>query len=86
MYCLVTAGKHINDIRDIAGQPSITTIEGLWEAVFSVGSAPRLYSEHPRPAECSLVEFREVKSWLVSELVRELQFSPCDLLLFEAGS
>jgi hypothetical protein len=27
------------------------TIEGLLEAVFSVGSAPRLYSEYPRPAE-----------------------------------
>jgi hypothetical protein len=24
--------------------------------------------------------------WLVSELVRELQFSPCELLLLEAGS
>jgi hypothetical protein len=29
----------------------MTTIEGLLEAVFSVGSVPRLYSEGPRLAE-----------------------------------
>jgi hypothetical protein len=29
----------------------MTTIKGLLEAVFSVGSAPRLYSEDSRPAE-----------------------------------
>jgi hypothetical protein len=28
-----------------------TTIQELLEAVFSVGSAPRLYNEDPRPAE-----------------------------------
>jgi hypothetical protein len=29
----------------------MTTVEGLLEAVFSVESAARLYSEGPRPAE-----------------------------------
>jgi hypothetical protein len=43
MRYLVTAGKHVNDIRAIARQPFITTIEGLLEVVFSVESAPRLY-------------------------------------------
>jgi hypothetical protein len=52
MRCLVTAGKHVNNIRDIGRQPSITTIEGLLEAAFSVGSDPRLYSEETRPAQC----------------------------------
>jgi hypothetical protein len=47
---LVAAGKHVNDIRAIPRQPPITT-EKLLEAVFSVGSAPRLYSEDPRLAE-----------------------------------
>jgi hypothetical protein len=28
-----------------------TTIEELLKAMFSVGSAPRLYNEDPRPAE-----------------------------------
>jgi hypothetical protein len=39
-----------NDIRIIARQP-IKTIEELLQAVFSVGSTPRLYSEDPRPIE-----------------------------------
>jgi hypothetical protein len=51
MYCLVMVGKHVTDIRAIARQPPIATIEGLSEAMFSVGSAPRLYSEDPSPAE-----------------------------------
>jgi hypothetical protein len=51
MRCLVTAGNHVNSIRAIAMQPPITTAEGLLEAVFSVGSATRLYSDNPRPAE-----------------------------------
>jgi hypothetical protein len=55
MRCVVTVGKHINDIRDIARQQNITTIDELLEAVFSVSSAPRLYSEVPRPAEFSSV-------------------------------
>jgi hypothetical protein len=65
MHCLVTAGKHVNNIRALARQPPITTIE-LLGAVFSVGSAPRLYNEEPRPTEgtervrCS-VESRAVK-------------------------
>jgi hypothetical protein len=40
-----------NDVRSIARQPPITTIEELLEGVFSVGSAPRVYSEDCRPAE-----------------------------------
>jgi hypothetical protein len=48
---LVVAGKHVNDIRTVVRQPPITTIEELLEAVFSVESAPRLFSEDPRPAE-----------------------------------
>jgi hypothetical protein len=49
--CWVTAGKHVNDIRAIARQQPITTIEKVLESVFSVGSAPRKYSEDPGPAE-----------------------------------
>jgi hypothetical protein len=45
MRCLVAAGKHVDDIQAIAEQPPITTIEKLLEAVFSVGSSPRLYSD-----------------------------------------
>jgi hypothetical protein len=45
------AGKHINNIRAIARQLPISAVEGSLEAVFSVGSALRLYSEDPRPAE-----------------------------------
>jgi hypothetical protein len=45
------AGKHVNDIRAIAWQPPITAIEKLMDAVFSLVSALRLYSEDPRPAE-----------------------------------
>jgi hypothetical protein len=47
---LVAAGKHVNDIRAIARQLLITT-EELMAAVFSVGSALRLYREDPRPVE-----------------------------------
>jgi hypothetical protein len=55
MRCLVTAGKHVNKILAIVRQPPVTAVEGLLEAVFSVGSALRPYSEDPRPAECSSV-------------------------------
>jgi hypothetical protein len=48
--CSVTAVKHVN-IPAIAREPPITTIETLLKAVFSFGSAPRLYKEDPRPAE-----------------------------------
>jgi hypothetical protein len=51
MRCLVVAAKHVNDIRAVAKQPPMATIEGLLEAVFSIGFAPRLYSEDPKPAE-----------------------------------
>jgi hypothetical protein len=48
------AGKHVNDIQAITRQSPITT-EGLLEAVFSVGSTPRLYSKDPRLVELSSV-------------------------------
>jgi hypothetical protein len=51
---LVAAGKHVTDIRAIATQPPITRTKML-EVVFSVGSAQRLYSEDPKPAESSSV-------------------------------
>jgi hypothetical protein len=54
--CLVTAGKWVNSFRAIARQLRITTKEGFLEAVFSVGSGPRLYSEDPRLAGGSSVE------------------------------
>jgi hypothetical protein len=53
MRCLVAAGKHVSGIRAISSQPPITIIEELLKAVFSFGSAPRLYSEGRRPAELS---------------------------------
>jgi hypothetical protein len=46
-------------------QPPLT-IEVLLEAVISVGSAPRLYSEDLRQAESSAVQLSEVK-YLVDE-------------------
>jgi hypothetical protein len=55
MYCLVTASKHVKNIRAVARQAPITTTE-LIEAVFSVGPVPRLYNENPRPAEAPLEE------------------------------
>jgi hypothetical protein len=53
MRCWVTVGKHVNDIRTIARQPPITTIDKLLEAVFSVVSTPRIYSEDPRQCRAS---------------------------------
>jgi hypothetical protein len=47
MRCLVTAGKHVNDIRAIARQPLIITKDEVLEEVFSVASVSRLYSEDP---------------------------------------
>jgi hypothetical protein len=41
MSCLVMASKHVYNIQAIARKPPITTIEGLLEAVFSVGSTPK---------------------------------------------
>jgi hypothetical protein len=55
MRYLVMVGRHFKNIRDIARQSSITAIKGFLEMVFSVGSAPRLHSEDPWPAECSSV-------------------------------
>jgi hypothetical protein len=61
MRCLVTAGKHVKNIRAIPRQPPITKIKGLLEAVFSVESTPSLCSEDRRPAESSSVHLSEVK-------------------------
>jgi hypothetical protein len=55
--CSVAAGKHVNNIRAIARKPPITTTGKLLKTVFSVGSAPRLYSKDPRPAELELRKF-----------------------------
>jgi hypothetical protein len=51
--------SHGNDIQSVARQLPITTIEGLLEAVFSLGSTLRLYSEDP-----SLVEAGQLKGSL----------------------
>jgi hypothetical protein len=51
MRCFATADKHRNDNRAIARQTPITKIGGLLEVMFSVGFAPTLYGEDPRPAE-----------------------------------
>jgi hypothetical protein len=51
MRCLVTVGKHVNNVLAIARQPSISTIEELLGTVFVVGSAPGLYKEEARPAQ-----------------------------------
>jgi hypothetical protein len=59
-HCLVTASKHVNDIRAIARQ-SPMTIEGLLEAVISIGSTPRLYSEDP--GWLKAVQLSEVVGW-----------------------
>jgi hypothetical protein len=48
---LVMAGKHVNSIRAIARQPPITAVDGLFEAVFSIGCVPRLHSEERRSAD-----------------------------------
>jgi hypothetical protein len=54
----LAAGKHVNGIRVIAKQPPVT-IEELSEVVFSVGSAPTLHIEDPRPAEW--VQLRDIR-------------------------
>jgi hypothetical protein len=69
MSCLVTAGQQVNNMRAIARQPPITTIEGLLRAVFAVRSVPRLYSEEPRPAAFSRVEAGSNNSTVVLRVV-----------------
>jgi hypothetical protein len=54
---LVTADKHVNDNGAITRQPPITTIEKLLEAVFSVGSAPRLYKKGPKAVQVTRLLF-----------------------------
>jgi hypothetical protein len=51
MCCLVTAGKHVKNIRAVARQPPMTTIEELLEAMFPLGFLPGLYNEDRRPAQ-----------------------------------
>jgi hypothetical protein len=48
---LVTACKHVNDIRAVARQLPITKRERVLEAVFSIGSVLRLCNEDRRLAE-----------------------------------
>jgi hypothetical protein len=59
-------------------------MEVLLGVMFSVWSAPRLYhaTDRVQLVQCGA----RVKNWLVTGLVRELQFSRCELLLLEAGS
>jgi hypothetical protein len=62
MHCLVTAGKHANNIRAISRQPPITRIEELLGAVFSVGSVPGLYDEDTgRLSGIEGVQFPEIR-------------------------
>jgi hypothetical protein len=42
------ASKHVNNIQDVARQPSIATIEELLGSMFSVGFARGLCNEDPR--------------------------------------
>jgi hypothetical protein len=58
MHFFVTSRIHVNNTPDIARQPPVTRIEKPLAAMFSVGSASRLYSEDPRPAEASESEPR----------------------------
>jgi bifunctional ADP-heptose synthase (sugar kinase/adenylyltransferase) len=76
--CLVTADEHVNNNRAIARQPPVTTLEGLLVAVFSVGSVPRLYSENPRPVECSSVQAmkRRLGGWC--EMAANLAVFSCE--------
>jgi hypothetical protein len=52
------ARSHGSDIRSTARQPPTTTMEGLLNAVFSVGSAPRSYNKDTSQVpECSCQQF-----------------------------
>jgi hypothetical protein len=62
-------------IDPLPGSVLCATMEILLEAVFSMWPTPRLYHSTDR-----------VKLELVGDLVRELEFSHCELLLLEAGS
>jgi hypothetical protein len=62
MRCLVTVGKHVNDIRAMAKQPPRTKIGGLLEAMFSFCPSRGYIVRIPgrlNTVKCS--------SWLVSE-------------------
>jgi hypothetical protein len=65
---LVTAGKHVNNIRAIARQPPITTIEERLGAVFSVGSAPGVKNEDPPGRQRELREL--VEGWQFSSALQ----------------
>jgi hypothetical protein len=51
----------------------MTTIQELLEAVFRVGSAPRLYSEHPRQFSWSIVGWKSASG----EKTRRLMWNGC---------
>jgi hypothetical protein len=51
MRCFVTAGEHVNNIRAIARQPSMTTIQDLLQAMFPVGVVSGIYNEDPSSAQ-----------------------------------
>jgi hypothetical protein len=58
MRCLVTAGKHIKNIRLIARQPPIITIDVPLEAAFVLGP-PRGHIAS-NPGRLSAVQWSEV--------------------------
>jgi hypothetical protein len=72
MRFLVTTDKHVNYIWIVARQPSIT-IEKLLKTVFSVLSAPRLYSKDPRQAEW--VRLQDIRR-TITTWAREAEESP----------
>jgi hypothetical protein len=62
VHCRQRLGKHVP-----AATNTQAIIKELLETVFSVGSAPRLYNEHPRPTE-RIIE----KRWQLLLGLREL--------------
>jgi hypothetical protein len=68
-------GKYTTVLEPLLVSGPRATMDVLLEAVFSMWSAPRLY------------HLTNQVGWWVSEVVRGLLwFSPCELLLLEAGS
>jgi hypothetical protein len=80
-YCkLYTVLIHL-----LLGSVPRAPLEVMLEVVFSMWSVPRLHHATDRVqfSECSAVQRSEE---MLSELVRELQFIRCDLLLLQVGS
>jgi hypothetical protein len=78
--------KYATVLESLVGSSLRPTMEVLLEAVFSMLSALRLYHLTDQVELVSAVQWSGV-SWLVSERVTGLlQFSPYELLLFEADS